>query len=77
MGDVNVDICRSLLSEIHKEVKAFNAKINLKKDAWVYSFGRTWEFHGPDEFYWHGRAANAYDARYKGWSAYLEKKGRT
>lgn len=45
-----------------------------RKAAWVYHFGRQdWEFHGPDEFYWHGHADNAYDARAKGWQAWWEK----
>jgi hypothetical protein len=46
------------------------------KDGWTYKTGRSqWEFHGPGNFYWHGRASNAYDARYKGWMAWLEKRG--
>ncbi len=43
--------------------------------AWVHRFLDGWEFHGPDKFYWHGRAGNAYEARYKGWMMWLEKQG--
>ena len=46
------------------------------KDAWVWHFHKDhWEFHGPDGFYWHGSADNAYEARAKGWSAWLRKQG--
>jgi hypothetical protein len=34
-----------------------------------------WEFHGPDNYYWHGNASGAYEARYKGWMAWLESQG--
>jgi hypothetical protein len=30
-----------------------------------------WEFGGPDNFIWAGKASNSYDARYKGWFAFL------
>jgi hypothetical protein len=33
-----------------------------------------WEFHYSD-FYWHGRASGAFEARAKGWSAWLRKYG--
>lgn len=42
-----------------------------RKDVWVYKFmDDHWEFHGPNGFYWHGSADNAYDARAKGWQAW-------
>ncbi len=31
--------------------------------------------HGQPTFYWHGRASGAYEARAKGWAAYLERLG--
>lgn len=69
---LDVMFCRTLLSMVHKDVKAAHPEINLRKDAWVYNFGRDhWEFHGPNGFYWHGSASNAYEARHKGWSAWL------
>jgi hypothetical protein len=68
--------CLSLLRLVHAEVKKFRPEIKLWRAAWVYHFGRgQWEFHGPDAFYWNGRAANAYDARQKGWNAWLNKMG--
>lgn len=51
--------------------------INLRAGhgAWTYHVDRNhWEFHGPDEFYWHGRADNAADARAHGWNAWLREK---
>ena len=75
MTDINITFCRNLLTAALADVrKHFPAMRN--KDAWVWDAGRDhWEFHGPDEFYWHGRAGNAYDARYKGWMAWLAFKG--
>ena len=67
---------RALLQEAHKLVKLHYPEFNLNKDAWVWCAGRDhWEFHGPGGYYWHGRAGNAYDARYKGWMAWLTTKG--
>jgi hypothetical protein len=76
MTNIDIVFCRNLLGALRAE-PAFRASgKRLMKDAWVYDFGRDhWEFHGPDDFYWHGSASNAYDARYKGWSAWLESKG--
>lgn len=76
MSDIDVAFCRTLLKMVTKEVKKAFPNLNLYKDAWVYHFHRdSWEFHGPDGFYWHGSAANAYDTRAKGWAAYLKHKG--
>lgn len=73
---LNVEFCRRLLSLTHQRVKAAFPSINLRTDAWVWCAGRDhWEFHGPETYYWHGKASNAYEARSKGWSAWLESKG--
>lgn len=73
--DIDVVFCRKLLSMIHKDVRQHFPAIRLRQDAWTYRYGRdNWEFHGPDGFHWHGRAANSYDARHKGWSAFLKSK---
>lgn len=76
MSNINISFSRQLLSQIIPAVKAAGKRVN--KDAWVYHFYRDhWEFYGPDNFYWHGSADNAYEARYKGWSAWLENpKGK-
>lgn len=73
--DINTAFTRELLKKAHAMVKdAKGDDIHLWKDAWTYHFhGEHWEFHGPDEFYWHGSAGDAYEARYKGWMAWLEK----
>jgi hypothetical protein len=73
---MDVAFCLALLKEAHKLVKKHFPKVNLRKDAWTYHFHKdNWEFHGPEKFYWHGSAANGWDARYKGWMAYLKHKG--
>lgn len=74
---LDVAFCRHLLASIHKDVKAARPNVNLRKDAWVAGpmFRDHYEFHGPGDFFWDGRAANAYEARYKGWAAWLRKQG--
>lgn len=69
--DINISFSRALLARIIPDVKDKGMRVN--KDAWVWCAGRDhWEFHGPNNFYWHGSADNAYEARYKGWFAWLE-----
>ncbi len=73
---LDTDFCRALLALAHASVRRHFPRVHLRKDAWVWNAGRDhWEFHGPEDFYWHGRAANAFDARYKGWMAWLCHKG--
>ena len=61
---------RAVVSDVRKHIDGVTVS-----RAWVHraSFDQ-WEFHFED-FYWHGGAWDAYDARAKGWSAYLAKKG--
>ena len=74
---IDVVFSRILLAQAHAEVKAAFPQINLRKDAWVWNAGRDhWEFHGPEDFYWHGGASNAFEARYKGWMTWLKSQGR-
>lgn len=76
MTGIDATFGRLLLAEARKLVKKNFPKINMRTEAWVYHFHRDhWEFHGPDGFYWHGSASNAYEARYKGWMAWLNKMG--
>lgn len=75
--NIDIEFCRHLLRGAHKLVKEHFPSVRLR-DAWVWHAGRNhWEFHyaqgGP--FYWHGSAGNAYEARYKGWMAWLDKNG--
>lgn len=76
MTDINIIFSRTLLSQVIPAVRGAGYK--PMKDAWVWSGGlndQCWEFHGPGEFYWYGNADNAYEARYKGWVAFLRSKG--
>jgi hypothetical protein len=76
MTDINILFCRRLLVLTHEDVKKFYPAINLKTAAWVWCGTRDyWEFHGPDKYIWYGVADNAYDARAKGWGAWLRSKG--
>lgn len=79
-SDVNTQFCRIYLRETHKDVKKAIPGVNLRKAAWVHNTGGgdSWEFQtvereGVEKFYWYGGAYNAYEARAKGWSAYLSK----
>ena len=59
---------------VARDVKAHDSEIRLR-DAWVYHFhGDHWEFHYKD-YYWHGSAGGAFEARAAGWSHYLAAKG--
>jgi hypothetical protein len=70
--DINIRFCRHLLKEVHADVKSHFPEINLHRDAWTGNAGGgLFEFHGPDKFYWHGRADNGWHARALGWSAWL------
>ena len=74
MTDINISFSRALLAQIVPVVR--DEGYRPLKDAWVWCAGRDhWEFHGPDDYYWHGSADNAYEARYKGWIAFLASKG--
>ncbi|MCX4152003.1 MULTISPECIES: hypothetical protein [Paraburkholderia] len=66
---------RSMLLAATALVRKHFPEVKLS-DAWTYHFHEEhWEFHGPDDFCWHGSADGAYDARYHGWMAWLEKQG--
>lgn len=81
--DINIMFCRHLLSSAVETLKLHCPDVRAMKDAWVWCAGRDhWEFHGPalkdgdaQKYYWHGSASNAYEARYKGWMAWLAAKG--
>jgi hypothetical protein len=76
MPDINISFSRELLKRVHADVKKVAPEVNLTRHAWVYCVGRGhWEFNGPYDFYWHGSADNAYDARCKGWYAWLAEFG--
>jgi hypothetical protein len=65
------------MKQVTEDVKKYFPRTNLKRDCWVYRTGpQSWEFHGPDEFYWQGHADNAYEAKARGWTAWLQKMGK-
>lgn len=62
--------CRAMLRTVRSDLTA-EQKRRLK-GAWSYMYDRQGEFHVPSEdFYWHGSAHCAYDARQQGISAWL------
>lgn len=70
MSNINIAFSRCLLSNVMEDIKTVTSG-KERKDAWVYKLMEDhWEFHGPEGFYWHGSADNAYDARAKGWSSW-------
>ena len=75
--NINIAFSRQVLSLTHRDAKKHylarkGMMLNTRTAAWVYNIGRDhWEFHGPDDFYWHGRASNAYEARAKGWESWM------
>jgi hypothetical protein len=78
--DINVIFCRALLQAVLKDVRPRLPQGFELRDAWVYHSHFGWEFHGPAvapgrNFYWHGEADNAFDARAKGWQAWLNQHG--
>jgi hypothetical protein len=72
--DINVELSRILLGKVAPYVRKSGHLAYKDGSTYHYAGSSSWEFHGPDKFYWHGDADNVYDARYKGWSAYLEKQ---
>ena len=66
---------RTFLTQVHAEVRARFPEIRPMRDAWVHQSFNQWEFHGPNNFYTNLRAADAYDARAKGWTRWLESRG--
>lgn len=58
---------RLMLQDVTKRARKAGADI---AKAWVHKSLRTWEFIYGD-FYWYGRAENAYHAKAQGWEAWL------
>lgn len=79
MSDPNVEFCKLMLSALVEEFRQDFPHIGTKRDAWTINAGfhDHWEFHGTGpakDFYWHGHADNAIEARYKGWMAWAEQQ---
>jgi hypothetical protein len=67
--------CNHLLKEVMKDVRK-HTTVEQRKAAWVYRYPRhTYEFQGPDKFYWYGSADCRHDAFANGWMAWLREKG--
>ena len=86
--NINTQFCLEVLKRVHVDVRQHLWRLGEKhirpdlmranpwKAGWVHKSGLyQWEFHGPDRFYWYGRAGNAYDARAQGWTAWLKAQG--
>lgn len=76
MADTNAKSYRSLLQQLRPAIQAAGKHTNKDAGVWPPGCSRHhnyWEFVGPDKFLWRGPAADAYEARYKGWQAWLEK----
>ena len=58
---------RAYLRTMPKGRRPSNADL---KEAWAYSIEKDWKFHF-EGFSWRGAADNVYDARAKGWLAWL------
>lgn len=69
--------CRLLLKQVMVDVR----KVTTAKDrkgCWAWcDTGDYGEFHGPNGFYWHGGAHCKWEARAKGWMAWLDANGHT
>jgi len=75
MRSINTAFTQTFLRLIMKQVRQHTTPEQRKK-TWVYKLNDDhFEFHGPEDFYWHGTAGDKYDARAKGWSAWLSAKG--
>lgn len=76
---VDTYFCKTLLQMMQRDVTKLGIKVDGKPlnlfsghGAWTYKLGkRDYEFHGPKDYYWANKGANAYDARYHGWTGYL------
>ena len=66
--------CRALLANVMPEVHKATTP-EQRKAAWPWAsgtnLGQGHEFHGPDGYYWWGRACCLWEARAKGWQAWL------
>jgi hypothetical protein len=70
--------CRTFLALTMDDVRRHTTPTQRKK-TWGYKFdwGRGidnhLEWHGPDDFYWHGSGCCLWEARAKGWDAWMTK----
>ena len=66
--------CRAHLALVMPEVRKATTP-EQRKAAWPWAsgnnLGQGHEFHGPDGYYWWGRACCLWEARAKGWQGWL------
>lgn len=69
----DVAVSRGMLRLLREDMKRLKTK--RPKKYWTYDDGSgRWEFQAPDDdFYWYGSASCAFEARYKGINAWLQK----
>jgi hypothetical protein len=68
--------CILLLKDVMVRVRE-HTTVDQRKDAWTWadSVRRMFEFHGPDGHYWYGQAHCKWEARARGWLAWMNKMG--
>jgi hypothetical protein len=79
MIDINIGEGRALLQTTLKDVREVLTSTRVKEER-IYRIKtetgmKLFEFIGPGGFWWSGRADNAYEARAKGWDAWLTARG--
>ena len=74
----NISFSRCELKLVTDRVKRLGANIKDASVTWssMGSGGKMYEFF-YGEFHWYGKADNAYDAKAKGWEAWLAKRNDT
>jgi|19_taG_2_1085344.scaffolds.fasta_scaffold01880_5 hypothetical protein len=68
------DFCRNLYGHTMADVRKATTAEQRKK-SWGYKFSGSVEFHGPDDYYWHGGGCCLWSAKEQGWYAWMESKG--
>lgn len=75
LESMSISFSRELLRDVCLTLKKKHPHVHHLKDGWVWSGDRKhWEFHAfGSAFYRTFRAHNAYEARAKGWLAWMEE----
>lgn len=67
--------CRLYLRDVMRDVHSHTTKDERKvASGYKSSLPNSAEFWGPGGFYWHGRACCVWEAKAKGWEAWLETR---
>ena len=68
--------CRIMLRNVMQTVRERTTPAQ-RKAAWAWRYVDSHdniEFHGPGDFYWHGRGCCKWIARANGWQAWLDTR---